>query len=306
MELTRRTLLAGSVAAAAAGWLAPRSARAADAGAIGIQLWTVRDALAADFTGTLRRLRELGFTEVEPAGLMGLAAAELRKRLDDAGLAAPSIQADLSDAAIDASLAAAHTLGASHVVSSMLRPGSGPSRFRVPAGGLPPGAPQPMATMTLDDAKRTAELANRVGERARRAGLRYAYHNHDFELAPLAGGIVGYDVLLAETDPAVVELELDCGWMVVGGRNPIEYFERYPGRIPLIHAKDFLPASSGEPGPRFGAELGRGTIDYAPLLAAARTHGLEHCYVEQEGPYSRMSQIDSAAVAYDYLRSIPP
>jgi sugar phosphate isomerase/epimerase len=235
---------------------------------------------------------------------MGLAAAELRKRLDDAGVAAPSIQADLSDAAIDASLADAHTLGASHVVSSMLRPGSGPPRFRVPAGGLPPGAPEPMAAMTLDDAKRTAELANRVGERARRAGLRYAYHNHDFEFATQPGGAIGYDVLLAETDPAIVKLELDCGWMVVGGRNPVEYFERYPGRIPLIHVKDFLPPSSGEPGPRLGAELGRGTIDYAPILAGARANGLEHAFAEQEGPYSRMTQLDAAGVAAQYLRRI--
>jgi sugar phosphate isomerase/epimerase len=305
MTLTRRELLSNSASATAAAWLAPqRAARAADAGAIGIQLYTVRDALAADFSGTLRRLRELGFTEVEPAGLMGLSAAELRQRLDAAGLAAPSVHADVADSAIDASFAAAHTLGASYIVSSMLRPGTGAPR--APAGGLSPGGPPPLAAMTLDDAQRTAELANRVGDRARRAGLRYAYHNHDFEFAPQAGGAIGYDVLLAQTDPAVVELEIDCGWVVVGGRNPVDYFERYPGRVPLIHVKDFLPTGTerGEPGPRLGAELGRGTIDYAPILAAARKSGLEHAFAEQEGPYVRMSQLDAAGVAAEYLRRI--
>jgi sugar phosphate isomerase/epimerase len=308
MSLTRRRLLSRSASLAAVALGArPGPPRAAEPRGSGIQLWTVRDALAADLEGTLRRLRAIGYTEVEPAGFMGLSAAEFRKRLDDAGLAAPSVQLDLGGG-VDAAFADAHALGAHYAVSSMLRAGTGPLPFEA-SRNAPPGLAPPMRTMTLDDALRTAELANRVGERARHAGLQYAYHNHAFELAPQANGTIPYEVLIERTDPELVKLEIDCGWLVVGGGDPVDYLARYPGRAPLLHVKDFLPvpdAERGKPGPRYGAELGRGTIDYAPILAAARASGLEHYYVEQEGPYTRMPPLDSAAVAYDYLRGLTP
>jgi sugar phosphate isomerase/epimerase len=311
MELARRRLLSRSASLAAAAFgaeLWPGEPRAAGPAGPGIQLWTVRDALAADLEGTLKRLRAIGFIEVEPAGFQGLSAAEFRKRLDDAGLTAPSVQLDLTGDAVDAAFEDAHALGARYAVSSMLQAGTGPLPYEAPPRP-PPGLAPPMASMTDVDARQTAGRATRVGERAKRAGLQYAYHNHAFEFAPEPDGTIPYDVLLERTDPDLVKLEIDCGWMVVGGRNPIDYIERYAGRIPLLHVKDFLPAlpaDGGRPGPRYGAELGRGTIDYAPVLAAARAHGLEHYYVEQEGPYSRMSQVDSAAVAYDYLRRVAP
>jgi sugar phosphate isomerase/epimerase len=129
------------------------------------------------------------------------------------------------------------------------------------------------------------------------------YHNHDFEFAEQAGGAIGYDLLLRETDPRLVQFEIDCGWMVVGGRDPRDYFARYPGRFPMIHVKDFLPAAS-HGGARPGAELGHGMIDYGPIFAAAEKAGLRHYFAEQEGPFTRMSQIDAARQAYDYLRKL--
>ena len=158
--------------------------------------------------------------------------------------------------------------------------------------------------MSLDEAWRTAALANRIGEQARRAGLQYVYHNHDFEFAEQDGGAIGYDLLLRETDPQLVQFEIDCGWMVVGGRDPRAYFARYPGRFPLIHVKDFQPVTAHGSSPA-GAELGHGMIDYAPIFAAAEKAGLRHYFAEQEGPFTRMSQIDAARQAYDYLRKIP-
>ncbi|HZF28477.1 MAG TPA: sugar phosphate isomerase/epimerase [Gammaproteobacteria bacterium] len=301
-----RSASLGAAAIGAELW--PGEPRAAGPMGPGIQLWTVRDALAADLEGTLKKLRAIGFVEVEPAGSQGLSAAEFRTRLDDAGLTAPSVQLDLSGDAVDTAFEDAHALGARYAVSSMLRAGTGPPPYEAPPRP-PSGLAPPMASMTLADALRTADLANRVGERAKRAGLQYAYHNHAFEFAPELDGTIPYDVLLERTDPGLVKLEIDCGWMVVGGRNPIDYLERYPSRIPLLHVKDFLPAApadGGKAGPRYGAELGRGTIEYGPVLAAARASGLEHYYVEQEGPYSRMGQVESAAVAYDYLRRVAP
>jgi sugar phosphate isomerase/epimerase len=143
---------------------------------------------------------------------------------------------------------------------------------------------------------------NLIGEQARRAGLQYAYHNHDFEFAE-QDGAVGYDLLLRETDPGLVQFEIDCGWMVLGGRDPRDYFARHPGRIPMIHIKDFLPTAAYDSS-HAGAELGRGMIDYQPIFAAAEKAGLRHYFAEQEGPFTRMSQIDAARQAYDYLRKL--
>ena len=96
--------------------------------------------------------------------------------------------------------------------------------------------------MSPDEAKRTAEIANRIGEAAKRAGLQFVYHNHDAEFADQGGGVIGYDLLLRETDPDLVKFEIDCGWMIFAGRNPIDYFKKFPHRFPMIHVKDFLPA----------------------------------------------------------------
>jgi sugar phosphate isomerase/epimerase len=157
--------------------------------------------------------------------------------------------------------------------------------------------------MSLDEAKRTAELANRIGEGAHRAGLQFTYHNHNFEFADQGGGAIGYDVLLKETDPKLVKFQIDCGWMIFAGHDPLEYFKKYSQRFPMIHVKDFLPRASGDTDMR-GAELGHGTVDYKPIFAAGAKAGLQHYFVEQEGPFARMSPVEAAQVDYDYLRAI--
>lgn len=286
----RRRFLSQTASAAAAALFAPLLPRVARslplAGHAGIQLYAVKDSLAADPAATLRRIRAIGFREVETAGFAGLAASEFRRLLDDSGLVAPSAHLDFSDPA--AAFAQAHALGARYAASGSLR-------------ALIPGTHE--GGMTLDEAHRTAELANHLGEQARRAGLEYTYHNHNFEFAS-QGGTIGYDVLLAETDPSLVQFEIDCGWMVIGGRDPRDYFGRYPHRFPMIHVKDFLPAAGTGP-EHPGAELGHGMIDYRPIFAVAEKAGLTHYFAEQEGPFTRMSQIEAARQAFDYLRRIP-
>ena len=100
---------------------------------------------------------------------------------------------------------------------------------------------------------------------------------------------------------ACTPVTVSCGWVAAGGKNPADYFKANPGRIPLMHAKDFL---RGDHKDYPGAELGRGRLDYKPIMAAADTSGLKHCFVEQEGPYARMSPLDAARVDYDYLRPL--
>jgi sugar phosphate isomerase/epimerase len=263
-------------------------------GPIGIQLYAVKDSLAADPAATLRRLKKIGFGEVETAGVAGLSAKALRRLLDESGLECPSAHLEFHRGDLEHAFGEAHALGAHYAASGSLR-----ALLRGAHGD----------GMTLEEAHRTAELANGIAGQARRAGLQYVYHNHDFEFAD-QGGIIGYDVLLAQTDPALVQFEIDCGWMVVGGRNPRDYFRRYPHRFPMIHVKDFLPTprASGAPGvvpEHAGAELGHGMIDYRPIFAAAEKAGLKHYFVEQEGPFTRMSELEAARQAYHYLERIP-
>jgi len=268
-------------------------------GPVGIQLYAVKDALQADPAATLKALRAIGYGEVETAGFAGLTARRFRALLNEAGLACPSAHLGYEPDKISAAFDDAHTLGARYAASGSLRE---LVKHDLPAGATASG-------MTLEEAKRTADLANHIGEQARRMGLQYVYHNHDFEFADQGGGAIGYDLLLKETDPKLVEFEIDCGWMTLGGKDPRAYFARYPHRFPMIHVKDFLPTP---PGPRPadapahpGAELGHGIIDYRPILIAAEKAGLKHYFVEQEGPFTRMSPLDAARQGYEYLRSMP-
>lgn len=281
---SRRKFLSDSARAApaalASSWLA-RLANSNPLGRpIGIQLYTVRDAMQADAAGTLKTLRAIGFAEVETAGVGGLSAAQFRTLLDDAGLSCPSAHLNLDPANLGRAFEDAHALGARYAAS----------------GSLPAAPPQ-----------RTAELANRIGEAAGRAGLQYAYHNHDAEFAAGSDGMAPYDVLLRETDPRLVKFEIDCGWMIFAGRDPIAYFEKYPDRFPLIHVKDFLPptgTSTNTAKVMAGAELGTGAVDYKPIFAAAKKAGLRHYFVEQEGPFSRVTPLEAARIDYDYLHAL--
>jgi sugar phosphate isomerase/epimerase len=265
----------------------------------GIQLYTVNGAMQEDPAGTLKKIREIGYGEVETAGFGKLSAKQFRGLLDDAGLACPSAHLPFDMANLGPTFEAAQALGATYAASGSLPPAA--------VGSKDAAAPS-KRSMSLDEAKRTAELVNRIGDAAKRAGLQYVYHNHDFEFAD-QGGRAGYDVLLRESDPALVKFEIDCGWMIFAGRNPIDYFKKYPDRFPMIHVKDFLPvhedgASAAGKAPMLGAELGHGVVDYKPIFAAAAAAGLKHYFVEQEGPFSRMTPLQAAQVDFDYLRSI--
>lgn len=279
-----------------ANWLSRSAHSNPLGGPAGIQLYAVNSAMQENPAGTLKELKTIGFGEVETAGFGKLSAKEFRKLLDDSGLACPSAHLPFDIANLGPTFEDAHALGVHFVTSGSLR-----SSLRPPISGA-------SSAMTLDEAKRTADLANRIGGKAKQAGLQYAYHNHNAEFAD-QGGAVGYDVLLSETSPELVKFEIDCGWMVLGGRNPIDYFRKFPNRFPMIHVKDFLPprgkiADAGKEPAYPGAELGHGIIDYKPIFAVAEKTGLQHYFAEQEGPFARMSQLQAAQQAYAYLHSI--
>src|SRR5215475_4509756 len=191
---SRRQFLIGSglgVVALASNGL-PRFARADALGKRpGIQLYTINEAMRSDPAGSLKRLRQIGFLEVESAGFGSLSAKQFRGLLDEAGLACPSAHLQFDVNNLSPAFDDAHALGATYAVSSFMR--NMVLGANAPKEGLKTG-------MTLDEAKRTAELCNRIGEGAQRAGLQFIYHNHNFEFADQGGGTIGYDVLLKETD----------------------------------------------------------------------------------------------------------
>jgi sugar phosphate isomerase/epimerase len=294
---SRRQFLTWSglgVAALASYGLAPNARANSPGKRPGIQLYTINAAMRADPAGSLKRLRQIGFLEVESAGFGSLSAKQFRGLLDEAGVTCPSAHLQVDPDNPGPAFDAAHALGATYAVSSIMR--SLVLGADAPKDALKTG-------MSLDEAKRTAALANRIGESARRAGLQFTYHNHNFEFADQGGGAIGYDLLLKETDPKLVKFQIDCGWMTFAGHDPVEYMKKYPQRFPMIHVKDYLPRANGDTEMR-GAELGHGTVDYKPIFAVAAKAGLQHYFVEQEGPFARMSPIEAAQVDYDYLRAI--
>jgi sugar phosphate isomerase/epimerase len=240
---------------------------------IGIQLYSVRRELARDFEGTFARIANIGYKEVEFAGYFDRRPKEVRAILDRYRLSAPSAHVPIEVARQDwaGALAAANVLGHRYLVLPWLPPES---------------------RRTLDDFKRLAAECNRLGQEAKRAGLRFAYHNHDFEFASLDGRLP-YDVFLAETDPANVALELDLFWITKGGQDPLKYFARYPGRFEMVHVKD----SSGPPDHR-QVNVGQGTIDFGHILGRRQQAGIRHFFVEHDDPADPLA---FARMSFDYL-----
>jgi sugar phosphate isomerase/epimerase len=272
---TRRDFL-GALAAAAASGL-PSPASAARLGKIGIQLYTVRKDLEKDFDGTLAQVAGVGFTEVEIFDLYGRAPKDIGAALARHGLAAPSMHVGLPQIEKDFG----RTLDA-----------AGELRLRwVVCGWLDPNERK-----SLDDYRRHFETFDRAGEEAKKRGIEFGFHNHDFEFFPLEGA-VPYDLLLEKTDPGLVQMEMDLYWITKGGRDPLEYFRKYPGRFPLVHVKDM------DRTPEKGfTEVGKGIVEFRRVFAQAELGGIRHYYYEQDetpGP-----AIESARQSYEYLRKL--
>jgi len=245
---------------------------------LGLQLYSVRDLLPKDYDGTLRQLSAIGYREVEAAGYFGRSASDVKQGMEQAGLHCVSAHYSYADLAphLDEVIQFGKTLGLEYIICA--------------SAGLPDGSPAKSAdrrltreAMTLDDWRWNAEQFNRMGERVNAAGIKFGYHNHTAEFRAI-NGVVIYDELLRLTDPTKVTMEMDCGWVIVGGKNPVDYLRRYPTRISLLHVKDFklsgAPGSDADPPP--SAELGRGSIDYRPIFAAASKANIKHAFIEQE------------------------
>ena len=273
----------------------------------GIQLYAVRDALEEDARRTLQRLAEIGFREVELAGLGRYSAKDIGAFLKDAGLRAPSAHLlFVDDADLDRNFDICHAIGAEYVTSSNLRSLVFSRDIAVVDRRIPPKDLSPLSPVGLHGFQKTAAKMNDFGRRAQEAGLQYCYHNHNLEFERMPDGSTGFDVLLRETNPDSVTFELDCGWVKGAGEDPVRFLRDYKARFRMLHVKDFkMPAhftteQRGRNRPE-GALLGHGFIDYRPVFSAARSAGIEHIFAEQEGPY-QPSEIACARTSFSFLQ----
>jgi sugar phosphate isomerase/epimerase len=249
---------------------------------IGLELYTVRDALGKDFEGTIKRVAQIGYKEVELAQFFAHlpdfnpSPKRAREILDANGLVAPASHipySAISPENLPKVIEASKILGHKYIVN--------PSIDRA-------------VLKQPDGWKRAAEAFNRAGEETNKAGIKFGYHNHVEEFKPLPDGKLPYDVLLSETDPKLVFMEMDLGWAHEAGADPLAYFKKYPGRFALVHVKDFTKD-------RVMTDVGKGEIDWKAIFAKSDLAGIKHYFVEFDDPKDPFASIQDC---YTYLEKL--
>ncbi len=277
--LNRRTFLQQTVCSAAGALalnLTPAQA-AAKLSKIGVQLYTVRADMAKDFDGSLKKIAELGFKEVEFAGYYNRTPQQVKTLLGQLGLEAPSahVPIDALRNSLDKTIEEAKIMGHRYLICPFLMP---PER------------------KSLDQFKQHAALFNKAGEACKKAGIQFGYHNHDFEFQPLEGKLP-MEVLLAETDKNLVKIELDLYWITYAKQDPLAYLAKHPDRVALFHVKDLDKTEK-----RGITEVGHGVIDFKTIFAKAPKGAIKHYFIEQD--VTPGSPFDSLKFSIGYLKQL--
>ena len=315
---SRRRFLQGACALGAASPMmtavanaAPKAFFASHKLPIGIQLYTLGDLPVKDLDGTLKQVSTIGYRTVELAGYLGKTPAELKKAFDTAGIkctsahvglakgtpAEPKLLDDLGRVAADM-----HVIGATHVICPAMAAPDDIKLTPLPNEGFRI-ITRVVQAMTEDHWKRMAGQFNDIGRKLKAEGIAFGYHNHNMEFVKV-GDRTGFDILLAETDPALVAFELDIGWAAAGGMDPVAMFNRNQGRYFLAHMKDLKattqPNISVQMDP---TEVGSGELNWAKILPAAYKAGVRKFFVEQEPPFA-FPRLESAAKSYTFLSKV--
>ena len=224
---------------------------------IGIQLYTVRDLMAENLPLTIQRIADIGYKEVEFAGYFGKTTKEIKTILSDNGLKSPSTHIEMDaiynspNKAIDTALEVGHE----YIVMAWLSESE---------------------RQNIDQYREYVDIYNLFGEKCNQNGLKFAYHNHDFEFNVLDGELP-MDLLLDKTDPNNVLFELDMYWVNKAKKDPKSYINKYPGRFPLWHIKDMASNT-------MMADVGDGVIDFSEIFSLSNISGLKHYFVERDDP----------------------
>jgi sugar phosphate isomerase/epimerase len=285
MMIDRRTFM-GTMGAA---YLATTRVRAESIQRVGVQLYTVRDAMQKDFEGTLAKVAAIGYKEVEFAGYFDKPPQQIKEILSRNNLTSPSAHIDYASLTGDAwskAIDAAQTIGHEYLINAWVD-----EAVRKEPGSW----------------KRIAETYNSAGEISQKAGIQFAYHNHNFEFAPV-GGKLPYDFLLETCDPKLVQMEMDLCWITSAGKDPVDYFRRYPGRFPLVHVKGLSKK------PAHGAatpiaqvlpditDVGHNDIiDWKRIFAHSKEAGIKHYFVEHDVP---KDPFESLKASYEYVSTL--
>jgi sugar phosphate isomerase/epimerase len=264
------TMTAATVLGKRLGWAAENHKIAK----VGVQLYSVRDLMKADFDGTLEKVAAIGYREVEFAGYFDRTPQQVKATLVKTGLVSPSAHFGygLLGDQWPSVLEGAKVVGQEYIVC--------------------PSVDENLRK-TLDGWKQVAATFNRAGETAKKAGIQFAYHNHYWEFEPIEGKLP-YDLLLQETDANLVKMEMDLYWAVKGGVDPKSYFDRNPGRFPLVHVKGRAKDGS------MTEVAADNAIDWKRLFADEKA-GIKHYFVEHDQP---KSPLDSIRASYQYLAEL--
>ena len=254
---------------------------------LGLQIYSLRDQLNEDLEGTLKKVAEIGYKNIEGYGygermILGKSPSEFLKIITDLGMALPSMHVvtELTTEESRASILDQWKITVEDMASMDVK-------YTVYAI-IPEDERK-----TIDDYKKWSERFNQFGEICKEAGQQFAYHNHDFEFIS-HDGQMGYDLILQETDPELVKFELDMYWITKGGQDPVAYLNKAPGRFELWHLKDMEDSEE-----KAFAEVGHGTIDFERIFAVRETAGMKMCFVEQD--LSKGDMFESVKMSFDYL-----
>lgn len=289
-NITRKQFLKLGALATSAVLLPQLDAFAASSKKVGLQLYTLRDLMAKDPDGTLKKVAQIGYKEVESFGysdgkFFGKTPKDYAAYLKSLGLSAPSghyttgktmpkakgtLMNDWKRAVDDAA-----TIGQKYMVCAYLFPEE---------------------RTKLDDYLKFADLFNKSAEVCKAAGIQFCYHNHDFEFKPLSGKMP-YDVLTGNTDKNLVKLELDLYWATMANQDPVALFKKHPGRFPLWHIKDMEKTPE-----RAFAPVGTGSINFQRIFDAQKTAGLTHYFVEQD--VCKLPPLESIAISYKNVEKL--
>jgi sugar phosphate isomerase/epimerase len=287
MTMDRRTFL-GTLGAA---YVALARLEGATIPRVGVQLYTVRTLMEKDFDGTLASIAAIGYKEVEFAGYFNRTPEQVKDVLTRNNLTSPSAHIDYGNLTGDAWLKAietAKTIGHQYLINAWVD-----ESIRNQPGSW----------------QKIAETFNQAGQVSKKAGIQFAYHNHNFEYTAVDGKLP-YDLLLESCDANLVKMEMDLCWISAAGKDPLDYFKRYPGRFPLVHVKGLtrIPEASGDTAVPIDkvlpdiTEVGtRDVINWKRIFAHAKEAGIEHYFVEHDVP---KSPLDSLKSSYEYVSTL--